>query len=156
MTPQAQALQQIYLFKDLDADTLAVVARSATGQVFDAGEDICREGQRADALYLIRSGSVHVKKNDSDADVVMLGSGSHFGELGLVDDSPRSATVTAAEHCEILKIDADRLREALAANPAVAAAFYRVVARSIARRLRVTTDDLAFARQLAIGQRRGS
>ena len=136
------------------ADALALVAQSATGVVFDAGQDVCREGQPADGMYLIRSGSVHVKKNDGDADVVMLGSGSHFGELGLVDDSPRSATVTAAEHCEIVRVDAVRLREALAAKPAVAAAFYRAVARSIARRLRVTTDDLAFARQLALSQRR--
>jgi CRP-like cAMP-binding protein len=154
MTSPAQALQQIYLFKDLDADVLAVVALAASSVVFDAGQDICHEGQPADALYLLRSGSVRVTKGGSDADVVMLGSGSHFGELGLVDDSPRSATVTAAEHCEILRVDAARLREALAAKPAVAAAFYRAVARSIARRLRVTTDDLAFARQLALSQRR--
>lgn len=155
MTPQSQALQQIYLFKDLDADALAAVAQSASGVVFDAGQDVCREGQAADGMYLIRSGSVRVTKGDSDSDVVILGSGSHFGELGLVDDSPRSATVTAAERCDIIKVDATRLRDALAAKPAVAASFYRAVARSIARRLRITTDDLAFARQLAVSQRRG-
>jgi CRP-like cAMP-binding protein len=154
MTLPAQALQQIYLFKNLDADTLAVVAQAASKQVLDAGQEVCREGQPADGLYLIRSGSVHVTKSGSDADVVMLGSGSHFGELGLVDDSPRSATVTAAERCEIIKVDAAQLRDSLARQPAVAAAFYRAVARSIARRLRVTTDDLTFARQLAISQRR--
>lgn len=154
MSSKAQALQQIYLFKDLDADTLAVVAQAATSLVIDAGQDVCREGQPADGMFLIRSGSVHVTKGGSDADVVMLGSGSHFGELGLVDDSPRSATVTAAERCEIIKVDAAQLRDALATSPAVAAAFYRAIARSIARRLRVTTDDLSFARQLALGQRR--
>ena len=154
MTPQAQALQQIYLFKDLDADALALVAQSATAVVFDAGQDVCREGERADGMYLIRTGSVRVTKGDSDADVVMLGSGSHFGELGLVDDSPRSATVTASERCDIIKVDSARLRDALAAKPVVAAAFYRAVARSIARRLRVTTDDLAFPRQLPLSQRR--
>lgn len=154
MNAAVQALQGIYLLKDLDAATLAVVAEAATTHAFEAGADICREGQPADGLYLIRTGSVRVTKSSSDADVVMLGSGSHFGELGLLDDSPRSATVTANERCDIVKVGADALKAKLAGNPTAAAAFYRAIARSIAKRLRVTTDDLAFARQLAFDQHR--
>ncbi|NCW21807.1 MAG: cyclic nucleotide-binding domain-containing protein [Gammaproteobacteria bacterium] len=149
-----QALQGIHLLKDLDAATLSVVGAAASTHTFDAGQDICREGQAADGLYLIRTGSVRVTKSGSDADVVILGSGSHFGELGLVDEAPHSATVTASERCEMIKISTTTLRDKLAANPVAAAAFYRAVARSIAKRLRVTTDDLAFARQLALEQHR--
>lgn len=148
------ALQAIYLFKDLNPATLTLVAQAASSQTFDAGQDICREGQAAEGLYLISSGSVRVTKNGSETDLVMLGSGSHFGELALVDESPRSATVTANERCVIITIGATVLREKFASNPAAGADFYRAVARSIAKRLRATTDDLAFARQLAFEHHR--
>jgi len=156
MKPTAQALQDIYLLKDLDAATLALVAEAATTQVVEAGEDLCREGQPSDGMYLIRSGSARVTKQRSDADVVILGSGSHFGEIGLLDSGPRSATVTAVERCEIVNLSTDALNAKLAAAPAASAAFHRAVARSLARRLRATTDDLAFARQLSLDQRRHS
>ncbi len=96
-----------------------------------------------------------MSKEGSDADVVMLGTGSHFGELGLLDDAPRSASVRANERTELVKVDGERLRALLDAEPAIAARFYRAVARSVSKRLRVTTDDLAFARQLAQERRRG-
>jgi CRP-like cAMP-binding protein len=148
------ALQAIYLFKDLDADTLGVVAQASSTETFDTGEDICREGQSASGLYLLSSGSVRVTKSSAEAEVVMLGSGSHFGEVSLVDDAPRSATVTANERCVMIKIDADTLRQKFAVNTAAGAVFYRAIARSLAKRLRTTTDDLAFARQLALEHHR--
>lgn len=148
------ALQAIYLFKDLDADTLSVVAQAASNVTFDTGEDICREGQSASGLYLLSSGSVRVTKSNADAEVVMLGSGSHFGEVSLVDDAPRSATVTANERCVMIKVDADELRQKFAVNTSAGAVFYRAIARSLAKRLRTTTDDLAFARQLALEHHR--
>lgn len=147
-------LQTVYLLKDLDTDTLGVVAQAASTDTFDAGEDVCREGHSAGGLYLISSGSVRVTKSGADADVVMLGSGSHFGEMSLVDDAPRSATVTANERSVIIKIDAGMLHQKLAENSAAGAVFYRAVARSLAKRLRTTTDDLAFARQLALEHHR--
>ncbi len=155
MSAVTSALQQIFLLKDLGADALAVVEQACSAHTFDAGQDICREGQASDGLFLLRSGSARVSKSGADTDVVMLGSGSHFGELGLIDDSPRSATVTANERCDVLKVDAAQLRKKLAEQPAIAASFHQAVARSIAKRLRVTTDDLAFARQLAQDRRRG-
>jgi len=153
-TTTIATLQAIYLLKDLDTDTLGVVAQAASTDTFDAGDDVCREGQSAGGLYLISSGSVRVTKSGADADVVMLGSGSHFGEVSLVDDAPRSATVTANERSIIIKIDAGTLHQKLAANTAAGAVFYRAVAKSLAKRLRTTTDDLAFARQLALEHHR--
>ena len=153
-TTTIATLQAIYLLKDLDTDTLGVVAQAASTDTFDAGEDVCREGQSASGLYLLSSGSVRVTKSNADAEVVMLGSGSHFGEVSLVDDAPRSATVTANERSIIIKIDAGTLHQKLAANTAAGAVFYRAVAKSLAKRLRTTTDDLAFARQLALEHHR--
>lgn len=151
----ATDLTQIFLLKDLSADALALVERAATSFVVEGGVEIFREGQPADGLYLLRAGSVRVSKAGSDTDVVMLGTGSHFGELGLLDDAPRSASVRANERTELVKVDGERLRALLDAEPAIAARFYRAVARSVSKRLRVTTDDLAFARQLAQERRRG-
>jgi CRP-like cAMP-binding protein len=154
MSTTAASLQQIFLLRDLRPEALALVEQATTGMTIDAGREIFREGEPSDGLYLLRSGSVRVSKPGNDSDVVMLGTGSHFGELSLVDDGPRSASVTATERCELLRVDAATLRTKLDAAPQVAASFYRAIARSLAKRLRVTTDDLAFARQLALERRR--
>jgi CRP/FNR family cyclic AMP-dependent transcriptional regulator len=154
MSAVTSSLQQIFLLRDLRPEALALLEQASTSLTVDAGREIFREGQPADSLYLIRSGSVRVSKPGNDSDVVMLGTGSHFGELALVDDGPRSASVTAIERCEVLRVDTAALRMKLDAAPQVAAVFYRAVARSLAKRLRVTTDDLTFARQLALERRR--
>jgi CRP/FNR family cyclic AMP-dependent transcriptional regulator len=154
MSALTSSLQQIFLLRDLSPEALALVEQAATSMVVEGGREIFREGEAADSLYLIRSGSVRVSKPGNDNDVVMLGTGSHFGELALVDDGQRSASVTATERCEVVRVDTATLRTKLDGTPAVASAFYRAVARSLAKRLRVTTDDLTFARQLALERRR--
>ncbi len=153
MNASVQALRQIYLFKDLSDEALAVVAKVATPRVFEPGHELCREGGASEGMFLIRSGTVRVTKGGSETGVVMLGSGSHFGELALVDDGPRSASVTAVERCDVLVVKGPELKQALGSRPEVGAPLYFAIAASIAKRLRATTDDLAFARQLAASAR---
>ena len=145
--PLSKALRQIYLFRELPDDVVHAIATAGETTSVDKGEVIVREGADADALYLLRSGSVRVSKEGSESEVVMLGSGSHFGEIALIDAAKRSATVTANERCELVTIRAEKLRQKLDSAPQIAVHFYKAVAQSLARRLRATTDDLGFARQ---------
>ena len=71
MSAVTSALQQIFLLKDLGADALAIVEQACSAHTFDAGQDICREGQASDGLFLLRSGSARVSKSGADADVTV-------------------------------------------------------------------------------------
>jgi len=148
----AKALKAVFLFRDAPEDVVKAAADCAERRAVDVGENIVNEGDPADSMFVILQGSVRVSKrarDESDEEVVMLGTGSHFGEIALLDSAPRSATVTANEHCELLVLRSARLQERLERSPAAGLFVYRALARSVAKRLRQTTDDLGFARQLA-------
>jgi CRP-like cAMP-binding protein len=149
-------LKAIYLFKDLPDAALKQVAQAAEPRTAQPGEVIVQENRPSDALFVIRSGSCRVhKEKDGDAhNVVTLGANSYFGEAALLDDAPRSATVTATERTELLVLKAARLRGRLEADHESAHHVYRALATSLVRRLRQTTDDLAFARALVSDRNR--
>lgn len=147
----AKQLKAIFLFKELPDAALRLVAQVAEAQTAQAGEVVVQENRPSDALYVIRSGScrVHKEKEGGAHNVVTLGTNSYFGEAALLDDAPRSATVTASEKTDLLVLHAAKLRARLDADHEAAHHVYRALATSLARRLRQTTDDLAFARALA-------
>ena len=81
------------------------------------GEEIFREGEPGTTMYVIAEGEVTVESHG--AELARLGPGAFFGEIALVTDLPRSATVTAAGRVELLAIDRDVVREAAAEAPEI-------------------------------------
>ena len=77
---------------------------------FNKGDVICRQGDIADAFYLVRIGFVKVAEEHPEGELVLayLGRGGYFGEIGLLDRSPRNATCTALDHVEVVRIKDDR------------------------------------------------
>jgi CRP-like cAMP-binding protein/Fe-S-cluster-containing hydrogenase component 2/ferredoxin len=73
---------------------------------FSPGEVIVRQGDEADAFYLVRLGFVKVSERHPGGDVVLtyLGRGSYFGEMGLLGGGVRTATCTALDHVDVVKI----------------------------------------------------
>lgn len=144
-------LKATYLFKDLPDAALRKIADGAEPQTAQPGEVVVQESRASDALFVIRSGScrVHKEKEGDSRNVVVLGPGSYFGEAALLDEAQRSATVTATERTELLVLRAAKVRAALEGDHDAGHHVYRALATSLARRLRQTTDDLAFARGLA-------
>jgi len=144
-------LKAIYLFKDLPEAALKQVAQAAEPRTAQPGEVIVQENRPSDALFIIRSGScrVHKEKEGDARNVVVLGENSYFGEAALLDDAPRSATVTATERTDLLVLKAAKLKERLDVDHEAGHHVYRALATSLVRRLRQTTDDLAFAKALA-------
>ena len=82
------------------------------------GEVLFNEGDEADSLHLIRKGSVSVSKRLGGRSVVLnyVASGNYVGEMGLVSNAPRSATVTAAVACETIQIDGSAFKNLMASN----------------------------------------
>jgi len=129
-------LQGVYLFTDLDADERASLARIAEEMNLSAGFPIFRAGDPATALYLIKDGSVRVaviSSNGQSIDVATLGSGSHFGEMALIDHAPRAATVTAQTDCTLAAIDEKRFLFLTQQTPTFALNVMRVLSQRLRR-----------------------
>ena len=77
-----------------------------TTQTYEQGEVIFHEGDQGEYVYLIISGSVGIYKTVGDQRQLLntIGSGEIFGEMGLVSNEPRFATVIAAEDCRLIKV----------------------------------------------------
>jgi CRP/FNR family cyclic AMP-dependent transcriptional regulator len=88
-----ELVRGIPLFSDLSRKEAEEIARTFKERSFSAGEVIAAEGQRGIGFFVIESGTAKVTRGGEDR--VMLGPGDYFGEIALIDDGPRTATVTA-------------------------------------------------------------
>jgi CRP/FNR family transcriptional regulator, cyclic AMP receptor protein len=88
-----EALRSVSLFADLDDAELGQIALLFKERHFAAGETVVKEGADGAAFFLIRSGEASVSVRGSER--AALGPGDHFGEIALIDEGVRSATITA-------------------------------------------------------------
>lgn len=113
---------------------------------FRQGACLMREGSPGDACYFIVSGEVRVEVDrpdfDSDGVVSFMGPGTVCGELGLVDDSPRSASAYAHTDVTARRLSAGALRELCDSEPAAGVTMLRWLARSAAEKARVFSKEL--------------
>jgi CRP-like cAMP-binding protein len=99
-------LRSVPIFKDLPADFMDHLRHRVELVQFDPDQAICKQGELADAFYLIRSGHVKVTQTYSGGDLVLayISRGQYFGEIGLLGSGPRTATCTALDHVEAVRI----------------------------------------------------
>ncbi len=148
-----EALKNIYLFKSMDAQELSQFSGIITEKTYMQGQDIFIAGQEAKSFFVIQMGTVKIYASSSqggDVNITSLGTGSHFGELPIVDQGKRSATAQATESSQILEVDYEKLRNLLNQNDSMAHKFYRDLARYMAGRLRETTENLKATRELRL------
>jgi len=88
------ALQRVPLFTDLSADEVEQIALLFKERHFVAGETVVKEGADGAAFFLIESGDAAVSVAGKER--ANLGPGDHFGEIALIDEGVRSATITAS------------------------------------------------------------
>jgi len=145
----ASLLQDIYLFKEFSPKELEQLSEKGTLKTFNAGAEIFGEGNQAQSMFVIRSGTVTIGRESAGKTIQLaqLGSGAHFGEMSFVDGEPRSASATAMERTDVLEIGFDALNAHFAQQPGVAVKFFRSMSHFLAGRLRLTTMDLSFARE---------
>jgi CRP-like cAMP-binding protein len=96
-------LRRIQLFSDADEDELAKLGASAESVEFSDGTEIIREGDFSRALLAIEDGSAEVTRGGEY--VATLGPGDVFGEVGVLDDALRNATVIATSPLKLIIMD---------------------------------------------------
>ena len=91
-----EALRQVAFFKDFSEEALSSIAAITNEKAFPAHSMIFREGDSGDALYIIKTGQVAIQKrsrHDTDVVLATYGTGEVIGDMSLIDDQPRSASL---------------------------------------------------------------
>jgi CRP/FNR family transcriptional regulator, cyclic AMP receptor protein len=128
-------LRNVPLFSVLTESQLAVLTSVVNRKSFPRATTIMAAGDATDSLYVVISGRLKVLMSDDEGREVilsMLGPNEYFGEMGLIDDSPRSASVVTLESCELLVLSKRDFRKCLSENFEMA----MTVMRGLVKRLR--------------------
>lgn len=140
----SEFLRTVPLFQDLDSAALSTLAELLVFKKAPAGTVIFRELDDSDALYLVELGEVVISKHvQGPVDVVLttFGRGGFFGEMGLFDAGPRSATAQAKINSLLWRLDRKAFLHILSDHPEIAAKIcYRLVSVFI-ERLRSTNEQ---------------
>jgi CRP-like cAMP-binding protein/Fe-S-cluster-containing hydrogenase component 2 len=102
-------LRAVPVFAELTDEFIAGLRESVELLRFTPGQVICRQGEAADSFYLVRIGFVKVSQTHAGGEMVLayLSRGEYFGETALLEDTVRSATCTALDHVEVVRISAE-------------------------------------------------
>lgn len=112
--------------------------------IYQKGEIIFKRGDHSDLMYVIRSGSVGIYRDfgeSSQKRIVELEPGKFFGEMGMLNHLPRSATAVAEQETELVIVDTPNIRQFFADNPDVA---LRIM-QQLSDRLRSMTNEMMYA-----------
>jgi CRP-like cAMP-binding protein len=109
-------------------------------QIFNAGDRIVSQHEQGDAMFLIIEGSVDVIRDIGVGQqfLAKLERNRSFGEVALLTNSPRTASVIAQTKVRVIKITKENLSHLSAENPRIAMQIYRILAESLAQSLRQT------------------
>jgi serine phosphatase RsbU (regulator of sigma subunit) len=111
------------LFKRLSPADFEALRQVATLQHYPAGTVLCQQGAVEKVFYILRQGTVKITQRLSDTEELLIAwrrPGEFFGEMALVDDSPRSASVTAVTDVDVLEIDEATFKQVLRNSPELA------------------------------------
>ncbi len=142
----ALALKRVPFFANLNKSEISSLASKLIIRRFSPNQIIFHLGDPAGLLYIISSGKVkisHSTAEGQEAVLAILGAGDFFGELALLDDSPRSASAETLKDTETLTLHRDEFLNYLDNNPAFARHVLNVLARRI-RHLNNQISDIFF------------
>ncbi len=137
--------QKVPLFEGLTATERATLQKGAQMRSYRRGEVIVRQGQPGESFFVIVRGRVAVTILSPEGREVVVGilaEGDHFGEMSLVDDEPRSATVVAQERADLAVLSRDVFFELLRSNFTLTRALLRAFSRRL-RHANSTIEGLA-------------
>ncbi len=148
----ADVLAAAPLFAAADARTISQLARSSRWRTIQRNEMLFAAAERATSIYVVVAGTFRVfttSMQGSEPTLALIHAGEVIGELGVLDDVRRSASVAALRRSEVLDVPAGAFRDAYQSDPAIA----RQMVTMLGARLRSVTDGLADLSYLDLGGR---
>ena len=144
-----QRLKDFSLFADFkdDHQKMAAVAGVMESRKFSEGQYIMRQGDKGEEMFILTSGSVRVCKNtkaDEEYTITDLNSDWNvfFGELALMDNDVRSASIKVLTDCNTLVMNRNEFNKLSQSHPDVCLDITRVIVKIICGRLRTMNDDV--------------
>lgn len=147
---EVDMLRRVPLFAQIDTSKLKLLCLASERLTYADGQVVMRQGDSGDAAFVVINGEADVVVQDGDSEQVVatLGPNDIVGEIAILCDVPRTATVKASGELDVLKITKDRFIRLLSDFPAVSIGVMRVLAERLTR----TTHEL-YAAQAQIGDR---
>jgi len=145
---EVSALQNVPMLREIEPGKLKLLAFVSERMVFRPGEPLCEQGENGDAAFIILDGKadIVVSTDAGPRTVASVGKNDIVGEISIICDVPRTATVKAVEDMQVLRVAKDQFFKLMREFPDMAVEIMRV----LAARLERTTRDLADVRgQLA-------
>ncbi|MEM8778902.1 MAG: cyclic nucleotide-binding domain-containing protein, partial [Cyanobacteria bacterium P01_G01_bin.49] len=130
-----QGLSQVEVMQQLPEKEKEAIASLITPIYVEPGQTLCREGELGDYFYMIVQGEAQIIKGKKI--VTTLGPGEIFGEMSLLSQEPRSATVVSLTPMELYQLDEENFWQVLTRSPYLALA----LSRTLVRRLRYSVDS---------------
>jgi ATP-binding cassette subfamily B protein len=127
---EATRLQSVPFFRNLDGVLLAALADHFLSERYAEGDTIFEEGEPGENLYIIARGEVEVVTigpTGEERRLAVLRDGDYFGEMALLDDAPRTATVRTRASSILLRLEREQFLDLLGTVPGLREAFERVV-----------------------------
>ncbi len=119
---EANQLSRVPLFAKLDSAKLKLIAFTSEQLSLKKQEYLFYHNQPSDAVYLILDGTLEVMHNRDDGEgqaILQLGQNNLIGEMGVIANAPRSASIRSAGESKVLKIEADTFMNLLCENPSM-------------------------------------
>lgn len=144
LNDEVELLRKVALFSNIEPAKLKLLAFTSERMNFDAGQSLTRQGDLGDAAYLILSGEadILVDAGGGPVRVASVGRNGLVGEMAVLRDQPRTATVTAVTDVSTLKITKESFFQLIEDSPKIAIELMGI----LAQRLETTTIDLTDAR----------
>jgi len=141
----AAVLAKVPIFAEFSKRDIQKIVRIAYKRNYNEGEEIVREGQPSAGMYVIMRGEVKITKRSNEGIEIRLatmGEGDFFGDIGLLDSAPRTATITATTPSQVIGLFRPELLQLIERDPKLASKVLFKLAQIVAVRLRVTNEKL--------------
>lgn len=140
-----ESLAKISIFSELDSQQIEFVARHTLLLSVEAGETIFREGEKGDFVCFVADGLLAVVKtveNGKIIELTTLPQGSSLGEMAVIDDCPRSATVIARKPSQLITMTRSQFHNIVSKHPDIGISVLKGIARVLSLNLRKTSANL--------------
>jgi len=135
---EVELIRQIPIFKKIQPAMQKLLCFGSERLIYDAGQTLVREGDPADAVYVLIEGAVEVSVSTQNGPIVVstMGRNELIGEIAIFGDVPRTATVTATSRVDALKISKELVINIVRQNPDAAIELLRILATRLAHTTR--------------------